>query len=337
MVSRSAYLTNLGLTYHYSFNGKENDADVKGDGNQQDYGMRIYDPRLGRFLSLDPITKEYPELTPYQFASNTPISGIDKDGMEHEDSKSVWEIIKDALFSTEKYKGGAKTFAEGNEQSALAESGQADYQQQPGISTFQRNWMNFQNKWGGRGKMVQGTVDMFEATAEASSNLIPIERIVTGVRGLSKGVPVLKKLNFNVAERLTQKVLSPTQKTAILQFVENIKLKAKPSEFTRLETLNGNKDSRAVGDIMAKLKAGIKLEPIKVYMENGVKYVLDGHHRLEAATRLGQEIEYKILTLEEALKEFSYKSAEQIKNAATETTKNKLDSKLVNKMANGDR
>ena len=49
--------------YRYGFNGKENENDVKGEGNQQDYGMRIYDPRLVRFLSEDPITKEYPELS----------------------------------------------------------------------------------------------------------------------------------------------------------------------------------------------------------------------------------------------------------------------------------
>ena len=34
------------------------------------------------FLSVDPITKKYPELTPYQFASNRPIDGIDEDGLE---------------------------------------------------------------------------------------------------------------------------------------------------------------------------------------------------------------------------------------------------------------
>jgi RHS repeat-associated protein len=59
-----------------------NDNEVKGEGNQQDYGFRIYDPRLGKFLSIDPLTKEYPELTPYQFASNRPIEGIDQDGLE---------------------------------------------------------------------------------------------------------------------------------------------------------------------------------------------------------------------------------------------------------------
>ena len=55
---------------------------MKGEGNQQDYGMRIYDPRLGRFLSVDPLTTKYPELTPYQFASNSPIANVDLDGAE---------------------------------------------------------------------------------------------------------------------------------------------------------------------------------------------------------------------------------------------------------------
>jgi RHS repeat-associated protein len=68
--------------YRYGFNGKENDDEVKGGGNQQDYGLRIYDTRLARFLSVDPLTKKYPELMPYQFASNTPIRATDLDGAE---------------------------------------------------------------------------------------------------------------------------------------------------------------------------------------------------------------------------------------------------------------
>ena len=66
----------------FGFNGKENDNDVKGFGNQQDYGMRIYDVRIGKFLSVDPLIQEFPFLTPYQFASNSPIANIDLDGKE---------------------------------------------------------------------------------------------------------------------------------------------------------------------------------------------------------------------------------------------------------------
>ena len=68
--------------YRYGFNGKENDDEVKGDGNQQDYGMRMYDPRIAKFLSVDPLTKSFPWYTPYQFAGNKPIWAVDLDGAE---------------------------------------------------------------------------------------------------------------------------------------------------------------------------------------------------------------------------------------------------------------
>lgn len=35
-----------------------------------------------RFLSVDPLGRKFPELTPYQFAGNTPIQAIDLDGLE---------------------------------------------------------------------------------------------------------------------------------------------------------------------------------------------------------------------------------------------------------------
>lgn len=90
-----------GSGYRYGFNGKEQDSEVKGEGNQEDYGLRIYDPRLGRFLSVDPLSAEYPELTPYQFTSNSPIANIDLDGLERfyygytlQDGKTTLTLIK---------------------------------------------------------------------------------------------------------------------------------------------------------------------------------------------------------------------------------------------------
>jgi RHS repeat-associated protein len=81
--------------YRYGFNGKENYNEVKGEGNPQDYGMRVYDPRVGRFLSVDPLTKTYPYYTPYQFSSNMPIAAIDRDGLEAKVSFSYGVIGKD--------------------------------------------------------------------------------------------------------------------------------------------------------------------------------------------------------------------------------------------------
>lgn len=60
-----------------------------------DYGARIYDSRIARFLSVDPLTDEYPELSPYQFASNRPIDGVDLDGLEYSPSQ-LSEILAKA-------------------------------------------------------------------------------------------------------------------------------------------------------------------------------------------------------------------------------------------------
>ncbi len=98
--------TVFGNDYRFGFNGKENVDEVFGvTGGFQDYGMRDYDTRIARFIKVDPLTKSYPMLTPYQFASNTPIWAIDLDGLErliytkkrlyHEDAnkKIPWSVV----------------------------------------------------------------------------------------------------------------------------------------------------------------------------------------------------------------------------------------------------
>ena len=87
--------------YKFGFNGKEKDDEVSGTGNQYDYGFRIYNPRIAKFLSVDPLTKSFPMLTPYQFASNRPIDGIDLDGLEY---VSVHHYANGKVAKTEFYK-----------------------------------------------------------------------------------------------------------------------------------------------------------------------------------------------------------------------------------------
>ncbi|NML38405.1 RHS repeat-associated core domain-containing protein [Chitinophaga sp. G-6-1-13] len=75
--------------YRYGFNGKENDNEIKGEGNELDFGARIYDPRIGRFLSLDPLSRKYPGINNYSYALNSPIRLIDVDGEEPGDPMIV--------------------------------------------------------------------------------------------------------------------------------------------------------------------------------------------------------------------------------------------------------
>ncbi len=69
--------------YRYGFNGKEKDTEGEwGTQTHYDYGFRIYEPGIGRFLSVDPLSSSFPWYTPYQFAGNKPIWAIDLDGLE---------------------------------------------------------------------------------------------------------------------------------------------------------------------------------------------------------------------------------------------------------------
>ncbi|MEX1192873.1 MAG: RHS repeat-associated core domain-containing protein, partial [Brumimicrobium sp.] len=66
--------------YRYGFNGMEKDDEVKGESNSLDFGARIYDPRVGRWLSRDKLEGKKPYLTPYQGFKNNPVIFTDPDG-----------------------------------------------------------------------------------------------------------------------------------------------------------------------------------------------------------------------------------------------------------------
>ncbi|HEY0771807.1 MAG TPA: hypothetical protein VGD31_15890, partial [Sphingobacteriaceae bacterium] len=54
------------------------------------------DQRLGRFLSVDPLTQDFPFYSPYQFASNSPILAVDLEGLESSNIKNNTETKKPA-------------------------------------------------------------------------------------------------------------------------------------------------------------------------------------------------------------------------------------------------
>jgi len=69
-----------GSDYKFGFNGKENDDEIAGNNNALDFGARIYDVRLGRWLSVDPLTETSHSNSPYICDTNNPILFLDPDG-----------------------------------------------------------------------------------------------------------------------------------------------------------------------------------------------------------------------------------------------------------------
>ncbi len=52
--------------------------------------MRIYDPGLGKFLSVDPLFRNFPWYSPYHSAGGNPIRNIDLDGGQPGDYIDNW-------------------------------------------------------------------------------------------------------------------------------------------------------------------------------------------------------------------------------------------------------
>jgi RHS repeat-associated protein len=73
-------LTPSSGSYRYGFNGMEKDDELKGSGNSYDFGARMYDPRLGRWLAVDLLASTYAPLSPFCFVANSPLVLVDPDG-----------------------------------------------------------------------------------------------------------------------------------------------------------------------------------------------------------------------------------------------------------------
>jgi RHS repeat-associated protein len=66
--------------YRYGFNGMEKDDELKGETNSYDFGARMYDPRVGRWLSVDAMSFKKPSVSPYIGFADNPLLWVDPDG-----------------------------------------------------------------------------------------------------------------------------------------------------------------------------------------------------------------------------------------------------------------
>ena len=87
-----------GSGYRFGFNGQMKDDEIYGEGNAYSFEYRIHDPRIGRFLSVDPLARDYPWNSTYAFAENRPIDGIDLEGLEF--AKKIYNGNEIVVYTT---------------------------------------------------------------------------------------------------------------------------------------------------------------------------------------------------------------------------------------------
>jgi RHS repeat-associated protein len=81
VIAERQFVASWAGEYRYGFNGKEDDAET----GWQDYGARIYNSNIGRWLSVDPLASNLPSFSPYVAFANNPIYYVDPDGRLFDD------------------------------------------------------------------------------------------------------------------------------------------------------------------------------------------------------------------------------------------------------------
>lgn len=269
------------------------------------YKFREYDPRIGRFWSVDPLAGKYPYNSPYNFAEDRVIDGQDLEGLEYSPASATAGGGRDntaviTVPSAAQIQAIKEAKARENYKLPAPQSVDVDYSRTSYGSSAGKAYA--------------------EALIQQEAALVP---------GATIGIKVLKQ------EPIT-KMDYALEAIGFLPFGEMGEMLGRgvgrATEFIRTHEIVGNASSKGVGEYMKMMKAGEKIPPIEVFESGGRKYVLNGHHRLEAATRLGKDIEYIKVDIDR-VKSYGYKDAEDLMQHSSSAPRNRLNNKIVNKAA----
>lgn len=310
-----------GTEYRYGFQNQEQDGEIKGHGNSVNYRFRMHDPRLGRFFATDPLQMNYPGNSPYAFSENQVINAIELEGLEK------FELSNGTTLNGPYSVEGAARTAQEQGTSLSGQNGflldefklEEDY---PPLS--QMTDLGIRNYFEGFNVVsINEDAKREQLQYDALTKITSPENIGFAL-GLGFGLntaPSIGGKNFNPFHGLTGA-------KAVASFTDDA------LRFKKTHSISGNPSSRTVGEYVKQFKTGGPqvVDAVDVALINGEKYILNGHHRVEAALRTGSQVRYRVVNPSE-FSSFGYKSADEIINANIFSGGNKLNGRLVNKIA----
>jgi RHS repeat-associated protein len=266
---------------------------------------RYYDPALGRFLTPDPLMNpgDPRTLDPYRYADNNPTVYTDASGLSpscgtySEATRGCWTGFQKVVENS-----GAGYAHHGSQVASAAKYPEYDH--------FRRSMRSTYKPFVGVGpcQVCGKTPTVVHVLLDLAGMVPVIGELADGINAslyardgayadaavsgaatvpffgwFATGGKYFKRLN----DWLSQANKAPAA---------NSVRSAAPSAFTRTEALSGRASQRTVNEIAESMRTnGWQGAPIDVVELNGERIVVDGHHRLAAARRVGIDVQYQVV------------------------------------------
>ncbi|MFK6999644.1 thrombospondin type 3 repeat-containing protein [Flavobacterium oreochromis] len=282
--------------YRYGFQGQEKDDQIKGEGNSLNYTFRMHDPRVGRFFATDPLEVIYPWNSPYAFSENRVIDMVELEGLESSPTKDKQQnktgfesgkgsnekpiILAEVVIETTRTKKESKRdlkkdFVDFKPKKPLFDK--------PITSRYSDDyWWNKLDIT--RLRIAEKDGREYEVNDDGYAVRFVRFKATGGAGGLEfiGGGGLIKFTQYS----------SKTLQTLVS--TEQIAGKAAQSS-ERIAALVERLKSKNIFDAV---------ESIEVFVYKGKRYILDGHHRVEAAKIAQKSLDAIEYGLEEAYKRF---------------------------------
>jgi len=249
---------NIEGNYRYRFQGQEKDAET----GKEAFELRLWDGRIGRWLTVDPAGEFF---SPYLGMGNNPISNIDPDGGCVDCDQNAANGSKYTDVAGANWTKGADGW--GRSDGYSIDLGSLHNVRMDGYFGQTQFWMKPGEK-----------ADTYKSRLRDAQqrlhdlNWFTLESIVTATSvasgALSFGAPSLKPKQPNLQSAATNSIN-----------------KANPFSLKGTQPITRSK--KEFQNLVNQIKSeGIKT-PVQVSTKDGVRYIVNGHHRTYIAKRLG--------------------------------------------------